>query len=110
MVAQWRRWPNGARGNGGDALRWSDVIVLSRVGLGQEFVPFSRVPSSSFEGAARRSYGGGWHSVIELTLASPHNIVQWRRWPHRVGVGGIVPGQDSQAVSEDWRGEDLLLT
>jgi hypothetical protein len=59
MVAQWRGWLNGARGNGGDALRWSDVIVLSRVDLGQEFVPFSRVSSSSFEGAAHRSYGAG---------------------------------------------------
>jgi hypothetical protein len=85
MVAQRRGWPNRARGDGGDALRWFDVMVSPRVGVGQVFVPFSRVSPSSFEGAARRPYGGGWHSVTELTLASPHSVVQWQRWPHRAG-------------------------
>jgi hypothetical protein len=83
MVAQRRGWPKRARGDGGDALHWSDVTVLSHMGVGQVFVPFSRVPPSSFEGAARRPYGGGWHSVTELTLALPHNVVQWWGWPHR---------------------------
>jgi hypothetical protein len=39
-------------------------------------VPPSRVPLSSFEGAARRLYKSGWHSVAELTLALPHSVVQ----------------------------------
>jgi hypothetical protein len=85
MVAQRREWPNKAGGDGGDALRWPDVTASSHVGVGQVPVPFSRVLPSSFEGAARRPYGGGWHSVTELTLASSHNAVQWRRWPHRAG-------------------------
>jgi hypothetical protein len=87
MVAQ--RWDGRTRpevtGGGGDALRWSDVTALSRVGVGQVSVPFLRVSPSSFEGAACRSYGGGWHSVTELTLALLHSVVQWRGWPHRAG-------------------------
>jgi hypothetical protein len=85
MVAQWRGWMYKADGDGGDALHWFDVIVLSRVGAGQMSVPFSRVPSSSFEGATRQPYRSGWHSVTELTLALPHNAVQWRRWPCEEG-------------------------
>jgi hypothetical protein len=85
MVAQWRGWPHRAGGDGGDALYWSDVTALSYVGVGWMSVPFSRVPPSSFEGAARRPYWSGWHSVTELTLALPHNAVQWRGWPHEEG-------------------------
>jgi hypothetical protein len=85
MFAQRRGWPNRAGGDGGDALCWSDVTASSRVGVGQVPVPFSRAPPSSFEGAAHRPYGGGWHSVTELTLALLHSVVQWRRWPHRAG-------------------------
>jgi hypothetical protein len=51
----------------------------------QAFVPPSRVPLSSFEGAAHRSYESGWHSVTELTLALLHSAVHWRGWPHREG-------------------------
>jgi hypothetical protein len=47
--------------------------------------PFSRVPPSSFEGAAHHPYERGQHSVTELTLALPHSAVQWRGWPHREG-------------------------
>jgi hypothetical protein len=50
------------------------------------FVPCSRAPSSSFEGAARRPYGSRRHSVTELTPVLPHSTVQWRGWPHRTGV------------------------
>jgi hypothetical protein len=85
MVAQRRGWPHRAGGDGGDTLHWSDVTTLSRVGVGQMSVPFSRVLLSSFEGAARRTCGSGWHSVTELTLALPHNGVQWRGWPHEEG-------------------------
>jgi hypothetical protein len=56
------------------------------LGVGEVSLPFSRVPPSSFEGAACRSYGRRRHSVTELTLALPHNTVQWRGWPHRAGV------------------------
>jgi hypothetical protein len=51
MVAQRRGWLNRAKGDGGDALHWSDVTTLSRVGVGQMSLPFLRVPPSSFEGA-----------------------------------------------------------
>jgi hypothetical protein len=64
---------------------WSDVTMSSWAGARQASVPFSRVPPSSFEGAARRPYESGQHSVTELTLALPHNAVQWREWPHREG-------------------------
>jgi hypothetical protein len=43
----------------------------------------SRVPPSSFEGAARQSYESGRHSVTGLTPATPHSTAQWRGWPHR---------------------------
>jgi hypothetical protein len=85
MVAQRRGWPHRAEDDGRDALNWSDVMALSHVGVGLVSVPFLRVPPSSFEGAARRPYRSGWHSVTELTLALPHNVVQWRGWPHRAG-------------------------
>jgi hypothetical protein len=64
---------------------WSDVTMSSWAGARQASVPFSRVPPSSFEGAARGPYESGQHSVTELTLALPHNAVQWREWPHREG-------------------------
>jgi hypothetical protein len=51
----------------------------------QASVPLSRVPPSSFEGAACGPYESGRHSVMELTLASLHSDVQWRGWPHREG-------------------------
>jgi hypothetical protein len=110
MVAQRRGWPNRVGGDEGDALRWSDVTALSRMGVGQVFVPFSRVPPSSFEGAARRPYGGGWHSVTELTLALPHSVVQRRRWPHRAGgwrnsAGAGFPGG---VRGPAWRGFALV--
>jgi hypothetical protein len=58
--------------------------------------PPSRVPPFSFEGAALRPYGSGWHSAMELTPALPHSAAQWRGWPHQ-GVGGTASGHDSQA-------------
>jgi hypothetical protein len=76
MVAQRQGWLHRADGDRGDALHWSDVTVLSCVGVGCMSVPFSRVPPSSFEGAARRPYENGWCSVTELTLALPHSAVQ----------------------------------
>jgi hypothetical protein len=93
----------------GDTLRWSDVTALSRVGVGHVSVPFSRVSPSSFEGAACRPYGGGWHSVTELTLTLPHNVVQWRGWPHRDGglrnsAGAGFPGG---VIGPVWRGFTL---
>jgi hypothetical protein len=77
MVAQRRGWPNRDGSDGGDALHLSNVTASSRVCVGQVPVAFSRVPPSSFEGAARRPYGGGRHSVTELTPALLHNVVQW---------------------------------
>jgi hypothetical protein len=69
--------------------------------------PPSRVPPSSFEGAARRPYKSGWHSVAELTLALPHSTVQWQ--DGLTGrVGGTAPGRDSQACQR--RGVDSSLT
>jgi hypothetical protein len=47
-------------------------VALGERGAG---IPPSRVPPSSFEGAAHRPYESGWNSVTELTLASPHNAV-----------------------------------
>jgi hypothetical protein len=54
---------------------WSHDTASSRAGARQAFVPFSRVLSSSFKGAVRGPYESGRHSVTELTLASPHNVV-----------------------------------
>jgi hypothetical protein len=34
MAAQRRGWPHSAGGDGGDALHWSDVKMLSRMGAG----------------------------------------------------------------------------
>jgi hypothetical protein len=62
---------------------WSDVTTWSWASTEQAFIPHSRVPLSSFEGAARRPYESGRHSVTELTPALPHSAVQWRGWPHR---------------------------
>jgi hypothetical protein len=60
-------------------------MALSRAAARQASVLFSRVLLSSFEGVARGSYESGRHSVMELTLALPHNVVQWRGWPHQEG-------------------------
>jgi hypothetical protein len=66
--------------------------------------PFSRIPPSSFEGATRRPYESGWHSVAQLTLALPHS----GRDGLTGGVGGTAPGRDSQAC--EGRGVDSSLT
>jgi hypothetical protein len=82
----WQRgWPHRADGDGGDAPHRFDVTASSREGARQVSVPFSRVPLSSFEGAACGLYESGRHIVTELTLALPPNVVQWRGWPHREG-------------------------
>jgi hypothetical protein len=64
--------------------------------------PPSRVPPSSFKGAACRTYESGWHSVAELTMALPHSAVQWWGWPHGEGwqnnAGIWLPD-----ASEGWR-------
>jgi hypothetical protein len=78
-------WRHRADGDGGDTPHWFDVTTSSREGAIRASVPLSRVPPSSFEGAARGPYESGWRSVTELTLASPHSDVQWRGWPHREG-------------------------
>jgi hypothetical protein len=85
MAAQRRGWPHRARGDGGDALHWYDITASSCAGVGEVSISFSRALPSSFEGAARRSYGSRRHSVTELTLASPHSVVQWRGWSHKAG-------------------------
>jgi hypothetical protein len=85
MVALQWGWPHRADSDGGDTPHWFDVTASSREGARQVSVPFSRVPPSSFEGAACRPYDSGRHSVTELTLALPHSVVQWRGWPHREG-------------------------
>jgi hypothetical protein len=51
----------------------------------------------------------GWYSVTKLTLALPHNVVQWRGWPHKEGWRNN-DGYDSQAVLEGRRGGDSPLT
>jgi hypothetical protein len=56
-----------------------------RAGTGETSVPLSRVPLSSFEGAARQPYRSGWYNVTELTLVLPHSVVQWRGWTHKEG-------------------------
>jgi S-adenosylmethionine:diacylglycerol 3-amino-3-carboxypropyl transferase len=38
---------------------WFDITVLSWTGARQASIPFSRVPPSSFEGAARGPYKSG---------------------------------------------------
>jgi hypothetical protein len=76
-------WPHRTDGDGGDRSRWPDVTALSL--CGRDVVvrfPFE-APPSIFEGAARRSYGSGWHSATGLLLAMPHSVTQWRGWPHR---------------------------
>jgi hypothetical protein len=109
MVASLRGWPYRDDGDGGDVPHWFDVTASSREGARQVPVPFSRVLPSSFEGAVRGPYESGRHSVIELTSALPHSVIQWRGWPHRE-VGETAPGYDSQAVSEGRHGVDSSLT
>jgi hypothetical protein len=58
-------------------------VALCERGTGVR--PPSRAPSSSFEGAVRRPYESGWHSVTKLTLFLPHSVVQRRGWPHHEG-------------------------
>jgi hypothetical protein len=41
----------------------------------------------------RQSYGSGWYSATGWLLTMPHSVTQ------RQGVGGAVPGHDSQARS-----------
>jgi hypothetical protein len=109
MVAWQRGWPHRADGDGGDAPHWFDDTVSSCEGARQISIPFSRVPPSSFEGAACGPYKSGQHSVTELTLALPHSVVQGR--DGLTGrVGETVPGYDSQAVSEGRHGVDSSLT
>jgi hypothetical protein len=55
----------------------------------------------------RRPYESGRHSVMELTPALPHSVVQWRGWPHR-GSWRNNAGRDSQACQR--RGVDSSLT
>jgi hypothetical protein len=73
----------------------------------QASAPLSRVPLSSFEGAARRPYESGQHSVTELTPALLHSILQCG--DGLIGrVGGTALGYDSQACQR--RGVDSSLT
>jgi hypothetical protein len=69
--------------------------------------PPSRVPSFSFEGAASRSYGSGWHSAAELTPALSHSATQCGDGLTG-GVGGTVSGRDSQV--RQVRGVNSSLT
>jgi hypothetical protein len=87
LVAQQRGWPHRAGGDGGDALHWSDVTVLSRAGAGLKSAPLSRVPPSSLEGATCRPYRSGRHSVTELTLALPYSS---RAVPGMASQGGLA--------------------
>jgi hypothetical protein len=48
----------------------------------------------------RWPYGNGWYSATGWLLTMPHSVA------HQRGVGGVVPGRDSQAR----RGMDLPLT
>jgi hypothetical protein len=48
----------------------------------------------------RRPYRSWWYSAAGRLLTMPHSVAQWR------GVGGAVPGHDSQARS----GVDSPLT
>jgi hypothetical protein len=95
MVAWQWGWPHRADGDGGDAPHWFDVTTLSREGTRQVSVPSSRVPPSSFEGAACRPYESGRHSVTELTLALPHSGGDGLTGR----VGETASGYDSQSVS-----------
>jgi hypothetical protein len=56
-----------------------------------------------------RPYRSGRHSVMELTLASPHSSYSVRDGLTR-RFGGTASGFDSQAVSEGWHGGDSPLT
>jgi hypothetical protein len=85
VVLQCPGFPHRADGDGGDAHHWFDDTASSRAGARQVSVPLSRVPPSSFDGAACGPYESGRHSVTELTLALPHSDVHWRGWPHREG-------------------------
>jgi hypothetical protein len=85
MGLQCPGWWHRSDGDKGNAPHWFDVTASSREGAIQASVPLSRVPPSSFEGAACGLYESGRHSVTELTLTSPHSDVQWRGWPHREG-------------------------
>jgi hypothetical protein len=59
MALQWREWPHRTDGDGGNAPHWSEVTALSWAGVEQSSVPLSRVPPSSFEGAALGLYESG---------------------------------------------------
>jgi hypothetical protein len=80
-------------------------VVLGKRGTGVR--PLSRVPLSSFEGAARRSYESGKHSVTELTPALLHSVVQCGDGlTGRVGEAAL--GYDSQVCQR--HGVDSSLT
>jgi hypothetical protein len=68
-------WRHRADDDGGVTPHWFGVTASSREGAIQVSVPLSRVPPSSFEGAACGPYESGRHSVTELTLALPHSDV-----------------------------------
>jgi hypothetical protein len=78
---------------GGDAPHWSDVTASSWAGVERASIPFSRVPSSSFEGVSPDPYESGYHSVTELTPALPHSGGDGLTGR----VGGTAPGHNSQA-------------
>jgi hypothetical protein len=52
---------------------------------GRSVHTFFDASSILFRGCGTPVVRGRRHSVTELTLASPHSIVQWRGWPHRAG-------------------------
>jgi hypothetical protein len=81
MALQYPGWRRGS-GDGRTGLMVTEGTHLTGPtswhrpgGVRQASVLLSRVPPSSFEGAARGPYESGRHSVTELTLASSHNDV-----------------------------------
>jgi hypothetical protein len=103
MASGWRGWSRRTDGDGGDTSHWPDVMAWSWAGVEQMSVPLLRVPSSSFESAARRPYETGRHSVTELTPVLPHSVVKWRGWPYRESWRNSVEIW-FLGVSETWRG------
>jgi hypothetical protein len=93
-------WLRRTDGNGGDASHWSEAPVWSWASVEQASAPLSRVPPSFFEGAERRLYESGRHSVTELALALPHSAVCGK--DGLTGrVGRTTLGYDSQACQRD---------
>jgi hypothetical protein len=110
IAAQRRGWPHRVRGNGGDALHWSDVTVSSRTGAGLKSVPLLSVLSSSLERRdveVIQEWAAQCHGVdTGLTAQLPYNA----RDGLTGRVGGIALGYDSQTVLEDRRGGESPLT